>query len=221
MTDFTKAVDAFIDSVSDSTQNLVKSLPCFGNLWKEGGVECPHKDTCPLSSECRDVYNIATQADHAESRSLLKKTAKTPVERAKWGKTGKYARKGYTPSNRPVDSAVGTLMNMLQPHVLPSNWHSISERKKVKDHKWAVAKTASYHLLFYNGNVVMRVWTNSPIYANCDLVYPFQGVGLKEKVKPISKGLKAKLKPCKNRVSINCTTGEIHYIVTELVSVYP
>ncbi len=118
-------------------------------------------------------------AANASKRKLQKKKRKLgepapeKPSRPPW-EAEKYKRRAYVSTGRPVDSIVDALWKALdQPPSMPEKW-KYAKSKSFEDRQDAqrqfrrnygsgmlVVRRASYHLYYYNGLHVCRIWVNA------------------------------------------------------------
>lgn len=106
-----------------------------------------------------------------EKNRRKKKPKTKPIQRGVYKDTPKYERHGYFDMGRPVDQSIRRFVHELNyPFELPKTW----SRRTMLDNwgdqgKVLLAKTASYHTIFVDGNAAVRVWTSAAGYAIVDL----------------------------------------------------
>jgi len=113
-------------------------------------------------------------AKNTKNRKLNKKAKKKAAKAKKeTDPTKKKVRRPYVDQNRPIDDLARQLQEKIEPKTLPDNWIYWSvgtKEQREYGQKWFVDKygkgyqfsqRASYHIYFYNGMHVMRLWVNA------------------------------------------------------------
>jgi hypothetical protein len=134
----------------------------------------------------------------------------------------KYARLGWFDQDRPIDKICLKAVSILDGNTLPQRWRWKTPEEHTKQFgniTWA--KTKSYHLLFINGNHVLRIWTDTPKCAIVDLnvVAVHAAITCNFSVDDIPKSCTRKCKPLTKRVRLS-TENEIVSLLNEVKKLY-
>ncbi len=135
----------------------------------------------------------------------------------------KYLRVGHISTGRFCDKVVAWFVSEIPPQaVLPPRWAWRSREAFTKSYGnqaiWA--RTASYHLLMFDGLHVLRVWTDSPKSCIVDVnaaVATLVGRGLP--VREVPPSCLRKTKPLQRRVTVR-TMEEVAFLRRALTNIY-
>jgi hypothetical protein len=207
----------------------IKQSECFASMWQDESGVCPEVQ-CNLRAACQEAYNavhdpaVAVAAQPAKPVVAPKATKKlfggdkvkrrglgniTDKKRNKWQGTGKYQRQGYVSMGRPVDQALGHLIEGLgNPTILPKGWHHTQFDEHYKKlGRLLLSQTSSYTSVMVDGRVLLRFWTNAGGCAIVDfapdihaIVTAFKPLG---RAVPVPDGSRKKLAPCEYRSQLN------------------
>lgn len=173
-------IEKITEAQSPSVKALIKKTECFGFGWllpEEG--ECP-ESSCDLRSLCQLVYKRAHKDEEPKPEEdkddpELQEFKKIDEEnkQGKFKGTGMYERKPYVSKNRLSDRLAAMLWEALgsPPEIADTNWTYPGPNKTEKQRNQSarefmrqygagllVSKRANYHLYFFNGRHLIRMW---------------------------------------------------------------
>ena len=173
-------IEKITEAQSPNIKSLIEETDCFGYGWfipEEG--ECP-ESACDLRSLCQLVYKRAHKQEGAnpkeDDNDEELREFKEIDEKNKKGKfkgTRMYERKPYVSKNRLSDKLASLLWEALgsPPEINDNSWSYPGPNKTEKQRNQSarefmkqygtgtlVVKRVNYHLYFFNGRHLLRIW---------------------------------------------------------------
>jgi hypothetical protein len=172
---FVASIAQVLKTVSPAVVQAIKNTECFARTWKDENGVCPEQ-ACQVRSLCKSVYEQVCKAQAAP--------VSVPMERVEEVKQ-KNIRLEYLGGDWPIDRYAKILWESFgspsSPPTLNSAWTYGSAGTKEKRDKSAkefiekhgdgllVCRRNSYHLYFFNGRHLCRLWVNAAKYGWLDL----------------------------------------------------
>jgi len=166
-------------SMSLGAQKAADQQPCYIVSWRIDSESCP-ETACLLRDSCQQGWQVWQTERAASVRPPPQDPSKVPRAiaeappkkiRGKYRGTTKYEREGYQPGQRFCDELLSEFLTQLPPlPVLPKKWARVHVDQLRPLGRAQMSSTVSFHGIYVDMILHVRVWTTSAYLLAVDLV---------------------------------------------------